>query len=311
MNSITQDMKYRQSLVEFALRHGVWKASRRHNRARSYIYFWLARYDGNIESLACQSRRPHRHPNQHTEQEIKLLRDMCRRNPTLGRVELWCRLRKRGYKRSLSGLYRILYKLNLQTKPKKKVYKPKPYQQMTFPGERIQVDVKIVPKACKVGEAAQERLVQYTAIDEFTRLRYLKAYQEQNTYSSKDFLLSMVNYYTRLGIEVHCIQTDNGLEFTNRLISNQTTRLTAFETTAQTLGIKLKHIRPYTPRHNGKVERSHREDVKRFYSRRTFYSYEDFARQLTAWQSRSNWIVNTSSDSFYKEHVVLNSTGVL
>jgi len=48
MNRITQDMKYRQSLVEFALRHGVSKASRRHNRGRSYIYFWLARYDGSI-----------------------------------------------------------------------------------------------------------------------------------------------------------------------------------------------------------------------------------------------------------------------
>lgn len=147
MSSITQDMKYRQSLVEFALRHGVGKASRRHNRARSSIYFWLARYDGSIESLACQSRRPHRHPNQHTEQEIKLLRDMCKRNPRLGRVELRCRLRKRGYSRSLSGLYRVLHKLNLQTRPKNKAYKPKPYQQMTFPGERIQVDVKIVPKA--------------------------------------------------------------------------------------------------------------------------------------------------------------------
>ena len=288
MNSITQDMKYRQSVMEFARRHGVGKASRKLNRARSYIYFWLSRYDGTLDSLACKSRRPHHHPNQHTEQEIKLLKDMCRRNPTLGRVELWCRLRKRGYTRSLSGLYRILYKLHLQIKPQKKVYKPKPYQQMTFPGERIQVDVKIVPKGCKVGEAAQERLVQYTAIDEFSRLRYLKAYQEQNTYSSKDFLLSLVRFYTRKGIEVNCIQTDNGFEFTNRLISNQTHRLTAFEVTAQALGIKMKHIRPYTPRHNGKVERSHREDVKRFYSNRTFYSYEDFARQLAAWQSRSN-----------------------
>ena len=217
-----------------------------------------------------------------------MLRDMCRRNPTLGRVELWCRLRKRGYTRSLSGLYRILYKLNLQTRPKKKVYKPKPYQQMTFPGERIQIDVKIVPKACKVGEAAGERLVQYTAIDEFSRLRYLKAYREHSTYSSKDFLISLVPYYLKRGIEIHCLQTDNGFEFTNRLSANQTNRLTSFEVTAQMLGIKLKHIRPYTPRHNGKVERSHREDMKRFYNYRTFYSFDDFARQLAAWQPRSN-----------------------
>jgi len=188
----------------------------------------------------------------------------------------------------LSGLYRILHKLHLQPKPKKKVYKPKPYQQMTFPGERVQIDVKIVPSSCKVGEAKGERMVQYTAIDEYSRLRYLRAYKEQSTDSSKDFLLRLIPFYLRYGIEIQCIQTDNGFEFTNRLSGNQTEKKTAFEITARTLGIKLKHIKPYTPRHNGKVERSHREDQKRFYQHRKFYSFEDFARQLAAWQPRSN-----------------------
>ena len=274
--------------MAFVERHGVSRAARKYNKARSYIYFWLARYDGTIESLACRSRRPHRHPNQHTEEEIRLLINMCRRNPLLGRVELWCRLRKRGYKRSLSGLYRILRKLQLQPEPKKHVYKPKPYQQMTFAGERIQIDVKIVPTACKAGEARMDRLVQYTAIDEFSRLRCLKAYKEQSTYSSKDFLLHIIRFYLRRGIEIQCVQTDNGPEFTNRLAYRQTNRLTAFETTALALGIQVKHIKPYTPRHNGKVERSHREDQKRFYNSHSFYSFDDFARQLAAWQNRSN-----------------------
>ena len=281
-------MKYRQSLINFALKYGVSRASRKYNKARSYIYFWKKRYDGTLQSLACQSRRPQHHPRQHTPQEIELLRNMCRRNPRLGRVELWHRLRLRGYTRSLSGLYRVLHKLNLQPKPKKKAYKPKPYQQMTFPGERIQVDVKVVPRECKVGLAAQERLVQYTATDEYGRLRCLRPYKEQSTDSSRDFLLQLVRFYQKHGIEVHCIQVDNGFEFTNRLSGNQTGRLTAFEIAAETLGIRIKYIRPYTPRHNGKVERSHREDMKRFYSQRIFYSFEDFARQLAAWQTRSN-----------------------
>lgn len=288
MSSITQDMKYRQSLINFSLKYGVSRASRKYNKARSYIYFWLKRYDGTIESLECRSRRPHSHPNQHTQEEITLLRNMCRRNPTLGRVELWCRLRKRGYTRSLAGLYRVLQRLQLQPKAPKKVYKPKPYQQMTSPGERVQIDVKIVPKSCKVGNAKGERLVQYTAIDEYSRLRYLKAYNEQSTYSSQDFLLSLVKSWKRKKINIHCIQTDNGFEFTNRLNAFQTNRLTLFEQTAEALGIQIKHIRPYTPRHNGKVERSHREDQKRFYSKRTFYSLDDFARQRAAWQTRSN-----------------------
>ena len=52
--------------------------------------------------------------------------------------------------------------------------------------------------------------------------------------------------------------------------------------------IRHKLIRPYTPRHNGKVERSHREDQKRFYSCHAFYSLDDFAKQLAVHNRRSN-----------------------
>lgn len=64
--------------------------------------------------------------------------------------------------------------------------------------------------------------------------------------------------------------------------------LTLFEVTVRELGICHKLIRPYTPRHNGKVERSHREDQKRFYSCHSFYSLEDFKKQLVVHNRRSN-----------------------
>ncbi|MBE6853987.1 MAG: transposase [Ruminococcus sp.] len=37
-----------------------------------------------------------------------------------------------------------------------------------------------------------------------------------------------------------------------------------------------KLIRPRTPWHNGKVERSHRSNQERFYNFLKFYSYDDF-----------------------------------
>ena len=91
MATITQDMNYKQSLMKYATAHGVSKASRKYNRSRSYIYFWLKRWDGSVESLRPESRRPHHHPNQHTPAELKLIQDMRRRNPRLGMVELWCK----------------------------------------------------------------------------------------------------------------------------------------------------------------------------------------------------------------------------
>ncbi len=80
-------------------------------------------------------------------------------------------------------------------------------------------------------------------------------------------------------IEIETIQTDNGAEFTSRFLQKEVHHFSLFEQILFHLKIKHKRIKPYTPRHNGKVERSHREDQKRFYNRITFYSYQDFRTQ--------------------------------
>ena len=286
MATITQDMKYKQSLMKYAVAHGVSKASRKYNRARSYIYFWLNRWDGNIESLRPESRRPHHHPNEHTTEELKLIHDMKRRNPKLGMVELWCRLRKRGYSRCLESLWRVLKREGLIAVKEKDPYTPKPYQQMTHPGERVQIDVKVVPRKCIADP--ELKLFQYTAIDEYSRYRILGAYPEQTTYSSYQFLLRVVDEFKKKGIKVECVQTDNGIEFTHRFSHQESKRPSLFEEALSFLGIQHKLIRPYTPRHNGKVERSHREDQKRFYDTHSFYSLADFGEQLAVHQRRSN-----------------------
>ena len=286
-NSITQDMNYRQSLMKYAEKHGVKRASRKYNKSRSYIYFWRARWDGTVNSLACQSKRPHGHPKQHTEEELKLIRNMRRRNSKLGLTELWIRLKDKGYARCVESLYRVMRREGLiKDRPVKKKRKSKPYEQMTHPGERIQIDVKVVPRSCLANK--EERLYQYTAIDEYSRYRILGAYPEQSTYSSSEFLKKVVQQFQKLGVKVECVQTDNGFEFTNRFSNSQKDKLTLFERTAQKLGIRHKLIRPYTPRHNGKVERSHREDQRLLYDSHSFYSLDDFGGQLAAHQSRTN-----------------------
>ena len=208
---------------------------------------------------------------------------MRRRNPELGMVELWHRLRLRGYTRCPESLFRVMRKLGQAEK--KPVYKPKPYEQITYPGQRVPVDVKVVPRCCIANP--ELRLYQYTAIDEFTRLRFLAAYPEQSTYSSADFLKKLRKWYACRGIRVECVQTGNGFEFTNRFSNSKRHLPTLFEAAAAKPGIRHKLIRPYTPRHNGKAERSHREDQKRFYSCHNFYSLYDFAKQLAVHNRRS------------------------
>ena len=110
MNKITQDMRFQQAVIEYSLKHGVTKAAIRYKTSRQNIYRWRKKYDGTLQSLADRSHRPHSHPNQHTEAEIKLVQDMRRRNPHAGLVVFWVKLRQRGYTRSISGLYRFLRK---------------------------------------------------------------------------------------------------------------------------------------------------------------------------------------------------------
>ena len=291
MNSITQDIVFKQSVVEYSFKHGVTEAAKRYKQHRKTIYRWREKYDGTRKSLANKSRRPHSHPNQHTEKEIKMIKKYKAQNKDAGLVVLWVKLMRNGYGRSITSLYRVMQRLGIYKKApsKKKKYIPKPYQQMTHPGERIQIDVKYVPRECmsKELQELEEKYYQYTAIDEYTRQRVLWASKEHSTYASTKFLEEVVRKFK---YKIECIQTDNGLEFTNRLNSNKakTNEKTMFEKKLKEYGIEYKLIRPRTPRHNGKVERSHRKDQERFYYQRVFVSFEDFKEKLRHWAREYN-----------------------
>ena len=116
--SITQDMAYRQSLMKYAEKYGVRRASRKYNKSRSYIYFWKVRWDESVSSLACQSRNPHSHTNQHTQAELKLIRNMRCRNPDIGMTEFWHQLRQRSYIRRPESFFRVMRKLGLFPQPR-------------------------------------------------------------------------------------------------------------------------------------------------------------------------------------------------
>ena len=98
------------------------------------------------------------------------------------------------------------------------------------------------------------------------------------TYSSALFIQHCVK---RFPYAIECVQTDNGTEFTNRLVGGKDPKPTLFEQTLAQLGIRHKLIKPYTPRHNGKVERSHRKDNEEFYASHRFFSFDDFKKQLS------------------------------
>ena len=115
-NSITQKMKYKQSVIKFSEKYGVYKAARHFNEWAKTMYRWKARYDGTLESLRDESKKPKSHPNQHTEEEIKLIKDFKANNKETGLVVLWVKLVRAGYSRTVQGLYRVMQRLGIYKK---------------------------------------------------------------------------------------------------------------------------------------------------------------------------------------------------
>ena len=168
-------------------------------------------------------------------------------------------------------------------KPKKlkRLYKStKKVKQATYPGEKVQIDIKYVPRECICFGMNDQNYYQITAIDEYTRKRVLRIVDEKSTYQTTKFLETLE---AELGFKIEKIQSDNGREFTNA----ENGKKTLFELKLEELGIEYMRTRPYSPWQNGKVERSHRLDSN-YYLGKRFRSLEELRRSVKRYCSRYN-----------------------
>lgn len=104
---------------------------RRYKISKASLMRWNKIFDGTKDSLIPKSHRPQSiHPNSHTEEELKWIKDYIRRNPHISLAELYGKLRtNKAYTRHPGSLYRVLRRIGYYGNPKiKKVkYVPKPY----------------------------------------------------------------------------------------------------------------------------------------------------------------------------------------
>ena len=133
-------------------------------------------------------------------------------------------------------------------------------------------------------------------------------YDEHSTYSSYQFLLSLIK---NAPFPIREVQTDNGTEFKNALLVVKATHKTMFEEALETLDIKYHRIRVAIPQHNGKVERQNRQDEERFYKYMKMYSLEDGRKQLAIYQKKSNNYIKTCLDFQSPNQVVEKYWGVM
>lgn len=280
MNILTQEAKKRQAVVKFAIRKGKSKASRKYGVSLSSVKRWCKRYDGTWKSLVEKSHRPHSHPNRHTEREERQIKNSFKKcYARYGWDGVYSDLTRKGYSRSFSGMVYAAKRLGLteEPKPKKKNRKSRRYPEILVPGEKVQIDVKEVPYNCLRGKVLRDgkHLYQWTAIDECTRIRFVYGFEEHTPENTVKFLKMLIKAFP---FKIQTIQTDNGTEFTYKYISE--TEISPLDKALNKLGIKHKLIPPRTPWHNGKVERSHRNDQRYFYDWETFRNVDELNEKL-------------------------------
>lgn len=280
MNMITQKARKKQAVVKYAEKSGKSSASRMYGVSLSSIKRWCKRYDGTWQSLLERSHRPNSHPNRHTAKEEKQIKNSFRKcYARYGWDGVYSDLLRKKYTRSFSGMVYAAKRMGLteQKKPPKKSREQRRYPELLEPGEKVQIDVKEVPYNCLRGKTLRDgkHLYQWTAIDECTRMRFVYGFEEHTPENTVRFLAMVIKAFP---FKIKTIQTDNGTEFTYKFISDE--RISPFDKVLNKLGIKHKLIPPRTPWHNGKVERSHRNDQRYFYDWETFRSVEELNEKL-------------------------------
>ena len=227
-----------------------------------------------------RSHRPHHNPHRHTKKEERKIKEAFEKcYERYGWYGVYEELKRKGYKRSFSGMVYAAKRMGLKEKRTKKPPRKQArrYPELLMPGEKVQIDVKEVPYNCLRGDALKygRRFYQWTAIDECTRYRFVYAFEEHTPENTVKFLKMMLKEFP---FKIQKIQTDNGTEFTYKYISDN--EISPLDKELQALKIPHILIPPRTPWHNGKVERSHRNDQRYFYNWETFKTHDELNEKL-------------------------------
>lgn len=302
MSELPIDRQVRQRLA--VLRHveevsqNVAMTCRYYGISRQTYYGWLHRYETEgVDGLRDRSKRPRTSPNATRAEVIDKIIHLRQHYHFGPRKIVMYLARYHDVTLSVSGVWRILHRLDMGRLPASQRYQRhdrrwKRYEKQR-PGHQVQIDVKFVeplpasspgrpgtsgsqPVPKPVGRRG--KFYQFTAIDDCTRLRIMKIYPKVNQKTAIQFLDYVL---AQLPFAVEAVQTDNGAEFASMFHGHVLDK-----------GIRHVYIKPRTPRLNGKVERSHRIDAEEFYRLLDGVIIDDiniFNARLKEWQDFYNY----------------------
>lgn len=240
--------------------HSAKKAQLLAGVPKSTYNYWRRRWlEGGktLDSLMDRSRTPKSHKNDPDEEKISLVIQL-RLGLMYGEEKL-SRILLRDYRIKISphGVHNILSRAGLLEKRKKKVRRCRRENNYPYkPGEVLQMDVKHWKRSG----------YQYDIIDCCTRIKFKYIFKEYDTYTTVKFLEKAIRFY-KPAFDIQLVQTDNGTEFTNNKLRNDTKKnppLTLPEKWLIAHNIGFRHIPPSSPHLNGRIERPHGVDKWRY-----------------------------------------------
>lgn len=157
-------------------------------------------------------------------------------------------------------------------KPRKKHTK---IVHVEHPGQHTQTDVKHLPHLLGNGT----KCYNYNFVDHASKWSFKKAYDSYGPSETRDFMACVI---AAAPFTIYRLQSDNGIEFTNKYISRvDEPKIHALDEFCSSHEIRHALIPPGEKELQGLVERSHRQDDEELFHRIKPYDLAEFNKILT------------------------------
>jgi transposase-like protein len=174
-----------------------------------------------------------------------------------------------------SAVYRLFVKEKINIVPQEKKEKAKTFK--AYEPGYLHVDVTYLPKF------NGEKSYLYVAIDRATRTMYYAVYDNKTAENTALFFDECIDFFP---FEIDCILTDNGLEFTNRLImskkGNLCTKPSLLDEKCIENEIEHRCTKPASPQTNGMVERVNGTIKNNTILEKNYHSKDEMSKDLIA-----------------------------
>ena len=254
-----------------------------------FFYEWGGRLlrVRKLSSLATRSRKPKSNPKQTQKRVEKRIRKLRVANPAYGPERISFYLKKIfNITCAPSTVYNVLCRLGFVSATERKTRSKKHLKRYTRPTPGyLQMDIKYVPYLIE-GKTYYE----FNAVDHHSSWRLIRAYRDKSFESLVAFLAELERECPFVIIQ---IQTDNGVEFTDKYRVNSDGKPTGghpLDMWCLKREIEHKLIPIGVKELNGKVENTHGFDDREFYSRyyQSFENYASLERTMRGWSEHWN-----------------------